>query len=1208
MAALPADSYSGLKVSAERISTLSDTDLSNLFALLIRAHAYKTNVPSSGAYVNAEDKAKDDGCDAWTEPAANPDEWLGREPTCWQLKAGVAGRPARLVGEVSKRIPRETLAKDGRMIVVASGSTNGKKGEDDRLDVLKEEAKSIQLPIDKIQVFGSERIAEWCNEHPSIAWHLAGNTASVVNLDRWEHSEQHQVSWQATDGTQEMLQQARGDVDINAGAIVHVHIQGPPGVGKTRFALELCRDADWSGDVVYVRQAAEVDVGTIVRTVVDNPRSRLVVVVDEVQSQNLTALRDVVGYADGRVRLITIGHSGTPDPDRIPSIRIDPLDDAQMAALVRAWHPGMPKEHVDFVVRFADGYVRLGQLAARAVARNPHGSVRDLLDQEHIRGFLDAMLGGVDRRALYVVAALSTVGWIEDLAHEGEAISAHFGLDWLAVQTSIEQFDRRFGIAPRGGRRRYISPTPLAAHLAVEAWAAMPDAMRSLPGALPTEEARNAYYERIKTIATTPFARDFAVSDLQGFFELAAFQKEMDVKRWAALSAAAPLIAANGVLKVLIAASVEDRKNISGLPRRHLVSGLMDLASSAKTFREAALSIALLAEAENEIYTNNATGEFCSFFQVHLGGTAAPYFKRIQVAEELIRFDRDAITSLVIRALGKAADIHESRFREPVAFGMPSEAEWRPHNSEERFECIKAAIRLLSSLSGNSGALARTAMQAVIPQVVQVLWINELRPVALDFIKRVSVAAPETRKIAIKAVSSYLLNEKKYWNRLSEEAETAITSELERLTPSDLQSRLEQAVGTSPWDRPSDFDFKPLAREILTEKRLTKSIPWLTSGEATDAWRFGEVVSQVGDLNSLVAFFDGDVCLGPDLRFVLSIVSEAKNKFGESWYENWLRGKIQDDKFHADLVLESIWRIGAAETSLNAVERLVPYASRSSINGLAFGNWYLSVDVAALRAFLRRLHNLGELQVALQIVDQVTKEHPDFGSELAGLVGDLLASSSLLMTKEVMSEYHWKELALRFLDSHDAIVLETILEAHADRSERAWFADYSQAKEVLQVIARNNPELFWEKVRRYLENSQQRGLFAIGFPQGLFQSVPFEELRSWVAVDPKDRAGLIARLVGADFHEDESISVKLINEFGGDSRIDDAFFSTYASGSWWGAASMHWYSLADALTKESERRTGYFQTWAKNAAESLRAMGDRDKGREEEEEAIQKNR
>ena len=148
------------------------------------------------------------------------------------------------------------------------------------------------------------------------------------------------------------------------------------------------------------------------------------------------------------------------------------------------------------------------------------------------------MLGSGDRRALYVVAALTSVGWTEDMQGEGQAIARHLGMDWNTVRWTVDDFDRRLGIAPRGGRLRYISPTPLGIHLAVEAWSTYPDLLKSLPAELPSERARDAYYKRLQAIASNTEAQGFAREQLDLFFRVDDFFDARAVRRWSALSSA----------------------------------------------------------------------------------------------------------------------------------------------------------------------------------------------------------------------------------------------------------------------------------------------------------------------------------------------------------------------------------------------------------------------------------------------------------------------------------------------------------------------------------------------------------------------------------------------------------------------------------------------------------------------------------------------
>ena len=328
----------------------------------------------------------------------------------------------------------------------------------------------------------------------------------------------HQPSPKIESALTERRRQLDFETEGDSKAIHHLHVEGHPGVGKTRFALELCREAPWRDTVIYVRQAEDHRLTELIDSVAEEPDVRLVVVADEAQPERLEPLRDSVERAAGRVRLVTIGSCRTPDPRRISPVTVEPLDAAAMRQVVRGWHPDMPLEHVEFVTRFADGYMRLARLTADAVADAPEATVPNLLDRQEISAFLKRLLGDGDHRALYVVAVLTQTGWSEDRQQEGQAIAEHLGLNWSDVRYLVEQFDRRMGIARRGGRYRYISPNPLGTYLAHEAWETYPDLLKSLPSILPSESAKEAYYRRLESLASNPAVSAYSRDQLRFFF------------------------------------------------------------------------------------------------------------------------------------------------------------------------------------------------------------------------------------------------------------------------------------------------------------------------------------------------------------------------------------------------------------------------------------------------------------------------------------------------------------------------------------------------------------------------------------------------------------------------------------------------------------------------------------------------------------------
>lgn len=139
-----------LQVSPERIASMSEIELNLLMVQLLRAQAYKFGSALSEIRVNTEERAPDDGSDGWSAKPMSPDGWLGSVNTCWQFKAGTAGRPSRLSGEITKEIPKTTLSDGGRFVLVASGDGSGTAGENRRRQKLISEATAANIPAEKI--------------------------------------------------------------------------------------------------------------------------------------------------------------------------------------------------------------------------------------------------------------------------------------------------------------------------------------------------------------------------------------------------------------------------------------------------------------------------------------------------------------------------------------------------------------------------------------------------------------------------------------------------------------------------------------------------------------------------------------------------------------------------------------------------------------------------------------------------------------------------------------------------------------------------------------------------------------------------------------------------------------------------------------------------------------------------------------------------
>jgi len=864
----------------------------------------------------------------------------------------------------------------------------------------------------------------------------------------------------------------------------------------------------------------------------------------------------------------------------------------------------MPPEHVDFVVRFADGYVRLAKLASVAIEQNPTIDTRGLLSRDEIRTFLDGMLGTESRRALHVVAVLTSVGWTEDRQGEGEAIAQHFGLDWNTVRAEVEEFHRKYGITPRGGRYRYISPTPLGIHLAVEAWTTFPDRLKSLPEVLPSEGAREAYYERLQSIASNPQARKFARSELTFFFSFDDFIDARSVRRWSALSSADPDQAARNIVTALSNASIEDRKRIKDAARREAVWALVRLAWKPSSFYDAVKALAFLAEAENETWANNASAEFVARFQIFLGGTAVPYLDRLAVLDQLLAEDRLALASLTVQALSRAGNQQAFRMGNSPATDQLPEIEWQPRTGKEHFECVEMAIKRLGEIARRRLPQLQADLVAAAKEFAMMLRETSTRGLVVNLFDAVRQAYPEAREPLRRTIADIVYSEKNYWKEVAPDDIKEIEALHSRFEDSSLGARLQQYVGQGSWDREEKPDLKPIAEELYANPALfAQHWPWLTSGDAAMAWELGEILATVdsgGKLAELLPSFpDG----GYDHRLLCAYVRVRRQVLGDDWYDSWVKSRLEQDEKNVPLLFEIAYRCGATEFIAKKLAETVhtKEVSPQIVGQLEFGRWGETLPIDVLKRVLQAMVETGHSETAIVILEGRLRTMPAEAADWEPLALQLVISSDVIRSKRRAS-FYWKEVAVKLVANHAGEIASAIFREHANRKSGIWFAGHSEAARILQACVERAPNEVWEALQPHLSTPAGAHMFSIGFPDGVLERIPSDVMAAWIAEQPEERAVSTVRLASTNVSSDDTPASWLIEEYGDNKRVANAFFAEYISGSWVGPSSAHWNQLADELQAVAARTSlPKLRRWATDSVRSLRSMAERDSQREEEE-------
>ena len=1198
-----------LQVSSSLVSRLDDVGLNDLMGHLLPAQGYRCVCPD--AYANAEVDVRDKGCDGWNARPARPDRWLGETETCWQFKAGRKGEPAQVAVEIAKPIPRRTLEQGGRFVLVASGSTGGLRGVEDRRKELVKSAQRAGLPTDRIEVYGSEQLAVWCNQHPAVASRLTGAPAGLWTVDRWERSEEHRIPYQASQKIESDLSLARSQIgfedDSDSGNVLHLHVQGQPGVGKTRFALEVCRAAPWRESVIYLRQADDVRLAELIDSAAESPDVRLVVVADEAQPGRLEPLRDSVGLADGRVRLITIGPGHTPDPSRISQISIEPLEPAAMRAAVSDWYPDMPWEHVGSVTEFAAGYMKLGRLTADAVAKEPSATLPDLFARLEIRRLLDSLLGGGNRRALYVVAVLTQVGWTDDRQQEGRAIAQHLGLDWNDVRNQVEDFHRSMGIVPRGGRYRYISPEPLAIYLAHDAWETYPDLLQSLPELLPSESAKEAYYKRLASIASSPHAREYSRDQLRNFFfRIDDFVDTHAARRWSALSAADPELAARSLCRALAASSVDDRRRITFQAATELVWRLARIASRSTGFHDAATALALLAEPANDTWKSGASREFFAKYRVSLGATALPYLQRLVVLDELLELRRTRMAQLVVGALAQVGNDSAGGVVMPSSDQAP-EPDWEPSRAE-LLECITAGLDRLRAIAAQRDPELQADLFAAANKVAWLLRYRDAGRNVATLFTELRTAYSGLREPLRKQIATVL---RRYKENMAPAQRKNLDELHARFEDPSLEGRVQQHVGPHRWEREAAPDLAALAADlIMAPGVLAKQWSWLTAGAAGAAWELGAALAAAdtdGRLSEELTRLPGG---GPDQRLVCGYVAARRSVLGDEWYERWAIAQFEREPQPMLLLFEVLSRCGPTDKLTCMAAQLVRsrQLGRAIAGRLKYADWTDTSD-GALELLLQAMMETGHRETAVCILqrrlESASADVPRWQSLAMELVSDL----NLIRCRE-MPNHYWYKLAMILVSDHPREISSAIFGAHAKRDQAdPWMLRYErEVVEVLHSCVDHAPSDVWQELHPHLWPMQEAMLFVIGFPTTVLEHLPMQYVLEWIAESPGEqavrRAALLASMTNKESLTDDGIAAHIIAQYGSDETVSDAFLSHHISGTFAGPGSLRLRELANSFSGIA-RRTALsgLRSWANRSESELRRMANQEQ-QEEEEDAL----
>jgi hypothetical protein len=443
------------------------------------------------------------------------------------------------------------------------------------------------------------------------------------------------------------------DPDVRVIALSGTHM-----MGKSRLVLEATRVKDMN--VVEALDRASLSIDQLRRLEV--PGREIIVIINDADALQTQQLAEAALVRSGMKLIFCLPTmDAVPAPSfgldtRIRATSLPGLTDSQSRELLRAVRTDLDFALESWVLDSADGVPGV-ILAAAHLGPELRRDGGGFLDQV-ARGFERQVIARVPepaRQALGVLSLMSHVGVEGDAAAELNVICASFGADPHSVLDAVGTLVAAEFVRLDGSYAEAIPP-PLANRLAARTIRGRAEAVRRCFVDL-TDAGRARFLRRLLLLRGDEAQRfwDDLLGDRGPFATFDGLAENSRLFRFAATANGER--AGPALLRLLQDGSVEQRCTIANDARRDIVRAIEEMLFRETTSETALRSLILLAEAENETWSNNATGVVKeAFFPLH-SQMPLPLPRRLNLLREMMGLS-ERISLIAVDAMADALQPH----------------------------------------------------------------------------------------------------------------------------------------------------------------------------------------------------------------------------------------------------------------------------------------------------------------------------------------------------------------------------------------------------------------------------------------------------------------------------------------------------------------------------------------------------------------------
>jgi hypothetical protein len=1125
----------------------------------------------------------DGGVDAGLRDATGT-SWLPAGDSAWQFKAGDLS-PAKCKTELEGATRAiEILRAGGSYRLVLGASLTSDKIAARRAK-LKEAARGLGMigADPRIDVIAADGLARWIEEFPALAVNplLRGTGVVGQTFEEWSRSIRHTTLWVSS--PERDVQIAALRTALTGGTQLDLHLDGVSGLGKTRLVLEALRGQPYEAIVVY--SAAADSFPVTVLTQLQSQKRRAVVVIDECDRKQHEIYAQVLTTGT-TIRLLTIGEPGGSST-RTPMISLGAFGNSAMEKLLQSNRPSLSSEAGRVVVQVAAGNIDYALKLAQLAIEGGPGSAGRFVTEEDLRAFFTNQLpNGQLFLSSCALALFSRFGLDGETAHELEVIAGGLGVSADELRAAATELQRR-GLLSKQGRYRSVGPHPVAIYLAAKGWEEF--GHRIVADLLPAfgPDLTERLFRRAADVGELDAASPAMAAVLAKGGLLASLDSIAEGRNSGLLvhfAVLAPEAVADRLAELLAAASEDELQRGLGI-RRDLVWTLEKLAWHSKTFATAADAILRLAIAENESYSNNASGTWIEFFGAMLPGTAATPDVRMAYLQASAASDDSRVRALAVQGAYRALDSSETiMVSGEVQGGVVVEGRGTPPTFGDVWTYRNSAIDVLASLTADLDQnIAEEASRRLVDSLQGLLEETTNREHLGQVIAKLSPEVISRARIQVEGLRSLFDRGETRDGLLA--ALTEFEGFLPQISPRD---RLTVLANTGTWDR----RIEEVADELVeTARRADVDDPVnvlvglvFSTADLPGAHAIGRALrllrldysEGVAILSSLAGTANGEALIG----FLRTLVDEGD----VAAFDRYL------DEADLPPFTALQYSVRGARTAAAAarVDQLMQQVTVGEAARVLFA-WMHDADQVDSARYVRqwesRIATQADYNAAVDFAARQVFQKPDFLPDLDPAIADLVPRRRDY--PEVGQESRdWSVLARRQLQTNPLGVVKLV----ADLVEADALTAFSRSEEtsLLQDAVRLGGEEAWVELMDRLQRGEWR--LSISAREWLGNAVTVDIAKNWVG-ESFERARTLANVTKPGGTQLAPVARYLIDEFGKDDQVPSHLVGQFTSGMWTGNESERIASQianVQSWIAEPGQSTGV-KSWSRKLIASLTA-------------------